>query len=41
MMQFESNAAYYYVALGLLVVGLAITWLIERSWMGYYPRGDR
>ena len=36
MMQFETKAAYYYVALGLLAVGLAITWLIERSWMGYY-----
>jgi branched-chain amino acid transport system permease protein len=36
MMQFESKAAYYYVVLGLLVVGLAITSIIERSWMGYY-----
>src|SRR5579862_7707149 len=36
MMQFESKASYYYVVLGLLVVGLFITWLIERSWMGYY-----
>jgi branched-chain amino acid transport system permease protein len=36
MMQFETKAAYYYVALGLLAVGLLITWLIERSWMGYY-----
>src|SRR5712671_254185 len=36
MMQFEAKAAYYYVALGLLIVGLAITHLIERSWMGYY-----
>ena len=36
MMQFEAKAAYYYVALGLLAIGLLITWLIERSWMGYY-----
>jgi branched-chain amino acid transport system permease protein len=36
MMQFEAKAAYYYVALGLLVLGLAITYRIEKSWMGYY-----
>ena len=36
MMQFEAKAAYYYVALGLLAIGLAITYRIERSWMGYY-----
>jgi branched-chain amino acid transport system permease protein len=36
MMQFDAKAAYYYLALGLLVLGLAITYLIERSWMGYY-----
>jgi branched-chain amino acid transport system permease protein len=36
MMQFDSKAAYYYVVLGLLALGLLITWLIERSWMGYY-----
>jgi branched-chain amino acid transport system permease protein len=36
MMQFEAKSAYYYVALGLLAIGLVITWLIERSWMGYY-----
>jgi branched-chain amino acid transport system permease protein len=36
MMQFESKAAYYYIALGLLAIGLAITYRIERSWMGYY-----
>jgi branched-chain amino acid transport system permease protein len=36
MMQFETKSAYYYVALGLLALGLAITYLIERSWMGYY-----
>src|ERR1700675_946938 len=35
MMQFEAKAAYYYVALALLALGLVITYLIERSWMGY------
>jgi len=36
MMQFDSKAPYYYVVLVLLAVGLAITYWIERSWMGYY-----
>src|SRR3978361_123682 len=36
MMQCEAKAAYYYVALGLLALGLSVTYLIERSWMGYY-----
>jgi branched-chain amino acid transport system permease protein len=36
MMQFESKAAYYYIALALLTLGLAVTYAIERSWMGYY-----
>jgi ABC-type branched-subunit amino acid transport system permease subunit len=36
MMQFDAKAAYYYIALGLLALGLAITWRIERSWVGYY-----
>jgi branched-chain amino acid transport system permease protein len=36
MMQYEAKAAYYYIALGLLVLGLAITYRIERSWMGFY-----
>jgi branched-chain amino acid transport system permease protein len=36
MMQFETKASYYYVVLGLLALGLVITWRIERSWMGYY-----
>jgi branched-chain amino acid transport system permease protein len=36
MMQFDAKAAYYYIALGLLATGLAITYRIERSWMGYY-----
>ena len=36
MMQFDSKLAYYYLALALLAMGLAITWCIERSWMGYY-----
>ena len=36
MMQFDSKAAYYYIALAMLAVGLAVTYRIERSWMGYY-----
>jgi len=36
MMQFDAKAAYYYIALVLLAIGLAITYRIERSWMGYY-----
>jgi branched-chain amino acid transport system permease protein len=36
MMQFEAKAAYYYIALAMLTIGLAITYRIERSWMGYY-----
>jgi branched-chain amino acid transport system permease protein len=36
MMQFETKASYYYVVLGLLAVGLLITYAIEKSWMGYY-----
>ena len=36
MMQFDGKAPYYYVVLVLLAVGLAITYWIERSWMGYY-----
>jgi branched-chain amino acid transport system permease protein len=36
MLQFETKAAYYYVVLGLLVLGLFITHKVEQSWMGYY-----
>ena len=36
MMQFDGKAPYYYIVLVLLAVGLAITYWIERSWMGYY-----
>jgi branched-chain amino acid transport system permease protein len=36
MMQFESKPPYYYIVLGLLALALTITWLIERSWIGYY-----
>ena len=36
MMQFEEKSSYYYVVLGLLVVGLWITHQIEKSWIGYY-----
>jgi branched-chain amino acid transport system permease protein len=36
MMQFDAKAAYYYIALALLTIGLIITYRIERSWVGYY-----
>jgi branched-chain amino acid transport system permease protein len=36
MMQFDAKAAYYYIALALLAIGLAITYRIERSWLGFY-----
>ena len=36
MMQFEAKSAYYYVVLGLLAIGLAVTYAIENSWIGYY-----
>lgn len=36
MMQFGGKAPYYYIALGLLAIGLVTTYRIERSWMGYY-----
>lgn len=36
MMQFDAKAAYYYIALALLAIGLAVTYWVERSWMGYY-----
>jgi len=36
MMQFETKASYYYVVLGLLALGLLITYAIEKSWIGYY-----
>jgi branched-chain amino acid transport system permease protein len=37
----QSKAVYYYIVLGLLVLGLAITRLIERSRLGYYFRAVR
>ncbi|MCL4531698.1 MAG: branched-chain amino acid ABC transporter permease [Actinobacteria bacterium] len=36
MMQFDAKAAYYYIALAMLVIGMAVTYWVERSWMGYY-----
>ncbi|MBV8600999.1 MAG: branched-chain amino acid ABC transporter permease [Candidatus Eremiobacteraeota bacterium] len=36
MMQFGGKAGYYWLALVLLALALAITYRIERSWMGYY-----
>jgi branched-chain amino acid transport system permease protein len=41
-LQFHVNkAAYYYVALGLLLAALALTRAVERSRMGYYFRAIR
>jgi branched-chain amino acid transport system permease protein len=37
----QSKAVYYYIVLGLLVLALAITRLIERSRLGYYFRAVR
>jgi branched-chain amino acid transport system permease protein len=36
MMQFDAKAAYYYLALAMLALALAITGWVERSRMGYY-----
>jgi len=36
MMQFEGKAGYYYVALGMLGIALAITAWVERTRIGYY-----
>jgi branched-chain amino acid transport system permease protein len=36
MMQFDAKSAYYYIAFGMLAVGLAITYAVERSRIGYY-----
>jgi len=36
MLQFEDKSSYYYVVLGLLALGLVVTYKIEQSWMGYY-----
>ena len=41
MMQFEAKSAYYYVVLGLLAVGLAITYAIEKVLDGLLPRRHR
>jgi branched-chain amino acid transport system permease protein len=37
----QSKAVYYYIVLGLLVLGLGVTRLIERSRLGYYFRAVR
>jgi branched-chain amino acid transport system permease protein len=37
----ESKAVYYYIVLGLLLLGLGVTRWIERSWLGYYFRAVR
>jgi branched-chain amino acid transport system permease protein len=36
MMQFDAKAAYYYIALALLTIGLVVTYWVERSWVGFY-----
>jgi branched-chain amino acid transport system permease protein len=36
MMQFEGKAPYYYLALALLIISLAVTSFISKSRMGYY-----
>ena len=35
-MQFDSNVGYFYLLLGLLIVGLIVSWYIKTSKMGYY-----
>jgi branched-chain amino acid transport system permease protein len=37
----QSKAVYYYIVLGLLLLGLGVTRLIERSRLGYYFRAVR
>jgi branched-chain amino acid transport system permease protein len=37
----DSRAVYYYIALGLLLLGLAVTRRLERSRVGYYFRAVR
>jgi len=34
----KSRVPYYYIILGLLLVTLGVSWLIERSFLGYYFR---
>ncbi|WP_353148762.1 branched-chain amino acid ABC transporter permease [Pollutimonas bauzanensis] len=44
MFQFESKVPYYYIILGMLVLVMSITWLMERSRLGACLkaiRGDR
>ena len=36
MMQFDGKAPYYYIALGLLILSLVVTFYISRSRTGYY-----
>ena len=37
-MTFSTKLPYYWLALGLLLVTLAVNFWIERSWLGYYFR---
>lgn len=38
VMVFSSKLPYYWLALGLLVATLAVTWCVEKSYIGYYVR---
>jgi len=35
-MQFDSNVGYFYLLLGLLIVGILVSWYVKNSKMGYY-----
>lgn len=37
----KSKIGYYFIMLGLLMVTILTTWLITRSWIGFYLRGFR
>jgi branched-chain amino acid transport system permease protein len=37
----KSKTGYYYTMLGLLVLTIVMTWLLIRSWIGYYLRAFR
>jgi len=34
--QFENKIAYYYISLGILLMGIAVSVYIRRTWLGYY-----
>lgn len=37
----ESKISYYFILLGILALTITATWLITRSWIGYYLRAFR